>query len=235
MKTAKLGAIFLISTMALAGIGASYAWWQEELVIEGEVTMGTFGWEWSFYGYEVTHDYKDLIDAYVDTYDTDGNGYDDELSIEAYGVYPCTDLEIWCDIHFWGTVPGHIYDIDYNIYLDGVAIDLPPWMFVMVEVESGNENLLAQMGITPGTPGAVMDICTLFDLLTPTQWHESYWLDLFIYIHWIQWDLEFDDPWGNHWGPWLDQTFDVPMDATLEFDVTINGCQYNDPVHGGPI
>ena len=99
------------------------------------------------------------------------------------------------------------------------------------EVDSGTQDLLTQMGIQAG---AVMTICELFDLLTPTQWHECYYLNLFIYIHWIQWDMEFDDPWGQHWGPWLGQSFDVPMDATLEFDITINGCQYNDPTYGGP-
>lgn len=232
MRTAKLGAIFLISTIALAGVGASYAWWQQELTINGEVTLGTFGWEWSPVELVVTHDYKGYIDAGAETIDTDGNGHDDLLSFWAYGVYPCTDLEIWTDIHFWGSVPGHLYEITYEMYVNDVMVDLPPWMFVLVQVQAGTADLLTQMGISAG------DVLTLPELeaaLIPTQWHESYYLDLFFYIHWIQWDMEFDDPWGTHWGPWQGEDFDVPMDATIEIDVTINGCQYNDPVYGGPI
>ena len=234
MKTAKLGAIFLIATIALAGVGASYAWWQEDLVIDGSVTLGTFGWEWSPVTYEVTHDYKNLItaDVYLEDTDTEGPGYlrMDKLNIIANNVYPSTDLEIWTDIHFWGSVPGHIYDITYSMYVDGVEmVDLPLWMFVLVQVTDGHPDLLAQMGIPAG---AVLTLEQLADLLVPTQWHQSYDLDLFFYIHWIQWDMEFDDPWGQHWGPWPGAGFDVPMDAVIHFDVTINGCQYNDPVYG---
>ena len=47
MKTAKLGAIFLVSVMALAGASAGYAWWIDELHIKGEITTGTFGAEWT--------------------------------------------------------------------------------------------------------------------------------------------------------------------------------------------
>jgi hypothetical protein len=234
MKTAKLGAIFLISTIALAGVGASYAWWQEELVIDGSVTLGTFGWEWRFYGYEVTHDYKHLITADVYIEDTSpagtpGVGHTDNLVIIADDVYPCTDLEIWTDIHFWGSVPGHIYEITYEMTVDDVVVDLPPWMFVLVEVKAGTDDLFTQMGIAPGT---VLTLEELVACIVPTQWHESYYLDLFFYIHWIQWDMEFIDPWGQPWGPWPGQTFDVPMDATITFDIAINGCQYNDPVYG---
>ena len=41
MKTAKLGAIFLISIMALAGIGAGYAMWTDTVTVHGSITTGT--------------------------------------------------------------------------------------------------------------------------------------------------------------------------------------------------
>lgn len=41
MKTAKLGAMFLISVMALAGIGAGYAAWVDTITIEGTVSTGS--------------------------------------------------------------------------------------------------------------------------------------------------------------------------------------------------
>ena len=40
MKTAKLGAIFLISIMALAGVGAGYAAWFDTITIQGTVNTG---------------------------------------------------------------------------------------------------------------------------------------------------------------------------------------------------
>jgi predicted ribosomally synthesized peptide with SipW-like signal peptide len=40
MKTAKLGAIFLISIMALAGVGAGYAAWTDTITIDGTVNTG---------------------------------------------------------------------------------------------------------------------------------------------------------------------------------------------------
>jgi hypothetical protein len=42
MKTAKLGAIFLVSVMALAGAGAGYAMWFQDLIIDAEIHTGEF-------------------------------------------------------------------------------------------------------------------------------------------------------------------------------------------------
>ncbi|MBE3120800.1 MAG: hypothetical protein IMZ53_02755 [Thermoplasmata archaeon] len=45
MKTAKLGAMFLVSLMALAGVGASYAAWTQAVDIQGSVTTGNFDFQ----------------------------------------------------------------------------------------------------------------------------------------------------------------------------------------------
>jgi hypothetical protein len=42
MKSTKLGTIFLVSIMALAGVTIGYAAWSETLTIDGDVTTGTF-------------------------------------------------------------------------------------------------------------------------------------------------------------------------------------------------
>lgn len=42
MKSAKIGAIFLISVMALAGVGAGYAMWFQDLTIDVEINTGEF-------------------------------------------------------------------------------------------------------------------------------------------------------------------------------------------------
>ena len=43
MKTAKLGAIFMISVMALAGLGVGYAHWKDDLTILVKADMGRLG------------------------------------------------------------------------------------------------------------------------------------------------------------------------------------------------
>jgi hypothetical protein len=42
MKSTKLGTIFLVSIMALAGVTVGYAAWSETLTIDGDVATGTF-------------------------------------------------------------------------------------------------------------------------------------------------------------------------------------------------
>ena len=231
MKTAKLGAIFLVSVMALAGAGAAYAWWQDELTVVGNITMGTFGWEWSPVQYYFSHDYKNIITGDVwleDTHlpDDPGYGHYDQLNILANNVYPCTDISIWTDIHFWGSVPGHIYDYAYEIELDGEPIDLPPWMFVEIIIFDGSPDILDDMGVDPIQK---MGICEFLERLVCTQWHECYFLNFMVYIHWIQDDMIFTDPLGEQFGP-FDASFDVPMNAELDFSITICGAQYNDPM-----
>ena len=40
MKTAKLGALFMVSLMAIAGVGASYAVWSDQVAINATATIG---------------------------------------------------------------------------------------------------------------------------------------------------------------------------------------------------
>ena len=40
MKSAKLGAMFLISVLALAGIGMGYAAWTDTITIDGTINTG---------------------------------------------------------------------------------------------------------------------------------------------------------------------------------------------------
>ena len=64
MKTAKLGAIFMISIMALAGIGAGYAAWTDVITIKGTVNTGTV--DVVIEGLSGTEVYKDLYDDSCD-------------------------------------------------------------------------------------------------------------------------------------------------------------------------
>ncbi|MCX6672134.1 MAG: hypothetical protein NTX92_09470 [Euryarchaeota archaeon] len=44
MKTAKLGALFMVSLMAIAGVGASYAVWSDQVAINATATTGNLEW-----------------------------------------------------------------------------------------------------------------------------------------------------------------------------------------------
>lgn len=208
-----MAAIFLTLTIALGMFGFAAAWWTDELKIEGYVTTGTFGWEWTLDYWEITDDWKDIITADIGIEDTTDNGHKDLFYIEAYDVYPCTDIEIWADLHFWGTVPGHIYDITAEATIDDVPIaDIPPWMdFCFYVIESDVE------GIYEGE----YTLDEISEALICSQWHECDYIYVYIYIHFVEEGMVYSD------GTPVPPGVDVPMDATLEFTITIEGVQYN--------
>lgn len=101
MKTAKLGALFLISVMALAGVGASSALWFENLVIDGTVNTGNVDVEWSlekFYDSEIAG--KDVSSV---TATIDGN----TMTVTVTNAYPCIWYYVDFDIHCVGSIPVH--------------------------------------------------------------------------------------------------------------------------------
>ena len=137
MKTAKLGAIFLVSVLALAGVGIGYAAWTDTLYIEGTVNTGSVGWE--FTDYSGTWVYKDHDDdscyvsswniseelmqqwnkeliAYAEAYE----GIDDHHAIVVFdNLFPCIDFVADLEITYTGTVPGKINALgfyDLNTY-----------------------------------------------------------------------------------------------------------------------
>lgn len=142
MKTVKLGVIFLISVLALAGIGVGYAAWTDTIYIQGIVNTGTVGWH--FTDYSGTWVYKDLgtegiiivttpypdpdNDGYIDL---DGDGYDDDalLVARAYAkedtddhhawveydnLFPCIDFVADVEITYTGSVPGKLNSIGFT-------------------------------------------------------------------------------------------------------------------------
>jgi hypothetical protein len=141
MKTAKVGAIFLISVLALAGIGVGYSAWTDTIYVQGIVNTGTVGWHFS--DYSGTWVYKDLIeedeiivttpypdpdgDGYVDT---NGDQIDDALLIswafaeqaaddhhaivEFANLFPCIDFIADVEITYTGSVPGKLNLIGFT-------------------------------------------------------------------------------------------------------------------------
>lgn len=103
MKTAKLGAIFLVSVLALAGTGMGYAMWSETLYIDGWIQTGYIDAEWSIF--EVDDSEPDNKDFSYVIAEIEG----DTLYIDIYNAYPCIDYWVVFDVHNTGSIPIHLY------------------------------------------------------------------------------------------------------------------------------
>jgi len=120
MKTAKIGVIFLISVMTLAGVSAGYSLWFEDLTIEGTINTGTFNVDWSIEDI-YDNEAKDISWAEAEILDDDLN----TLYVTIFNAYPCVTYTIEFDLHSTGTVPAHFVDW-YIDAPDYVEITLSP-------------------------------------------------------------------------------------------------------------
>jgi len=214
MKT-KMAAIFLALIIALGMFGFAAAYWTNKLTITGTVTTGTFGWEWSLGEFEVTHDTKNIIAASAVLSIED---HPKTLTITASDVYPCTDLEIGFDLHFWGSVSGIITGITATGTLNGVPLaDIPKWVDLYCKVKDITAGLSTRTGIVAG-PISVND---LIKGLKDSQWYSSDRIWIFIKVHWVETGMKYYD------GTSVPVGVDVPQGAKLTFDVTVDGIQYN--------
>lgn len=232
----KIAALFLLALLALGVTGFASAWWTAELKVTGTVTTGTFGLEWSPLTYTITGDSKKIITGSVYLTDYIASLHPQTLAIDLKNVYPCTDLEIWGDIHYYGTVPGIIKSIDFDGKLNDVGItDFPDFMFNEIKLTDVSPELTLQdaklvkdsIWTLPHT-GLTEDL--LEDIgphLIGLQWHSSYHIYFEIYIHWIEDGMTFYDMWGTKWT--VGAGIEVPQGATLTFTLTFNVVQYNSP------
>jgi hypothetical protein len=230
----KISALFLLALLSLGVTGFASAWWTAELKVTGTVTTGTFGMEWSPLTYTITGDSKKIItgkgvylDNYIDT-------HPQTLAINLENVYPCTDLEIYGDIHYYGSVPGNISTIDF-VGSDGTPLtDFPYWMFNEIKITGISPELLTQnphlsigsIWKLPHTPLIEGSLTDIEPELIGLQWHYCYHIDFEIYIHWIEDGMSFTDMWGTDW---ICHGMEVPQGATLTFTLTFNVVQYNSP------
>jgi len=122
MKTAKIGAIFLVSVMALAAVGASYALWSDRLHLDITVDTGDIGaiWSWEGWSSDETKTVSDIQYAF----DVD---LEDQLWIYMYDVYPCITYKIYFNIECTGSIPIHVNALSFNMNLipdNGGTIDV---------------------------------------------------------------------------------------------------------------
>jgi hypothetical protein len=134
----KIGAIFLVSIMALTAIGAGYSAWFDTITIHGTVGTGSVEWyvseysgtyAWKVYGAPDT-DYgvetvvtgnpefsvpesEGFRVAYAEAMPGNGDPYDVNVVFE--NLFPCIDFIADIEITYTGTVPGKINDISFEV------------------------------------------------------------------------------------------------------------------------
>jgi hypothetical protein len=99
---AKLGAIFLMSMIALAGTGAAYALWFEDLYIYTDIHTGNVDVEWST-GIFWSNQTKDISTGLVTKYADSPN----ILRCFVWDAYPCVQYRWYFDVHCVGSIPVH--------------------------------------------------------------------------------------------------------------------------------
>jgi len=151
INTGKLAVLFIITAMALAGVGAGYSAWFDTITIQGEVSTGSV--EWKVSGYSGTYVWKVYglenqgwgAETYV-TGDSEwvpaDNGWqgerisyaeaipgmdDHDVEIIFDNLFPCIYMKADIDITYTGTVPGKINDIIFDY--DPAC----PWVFSLIE------------------------------------------------------------------------------------------------------
>jgi hypothetical protein len=108
MKTIKLGAMFLVSMLALAGTGAAYALWFEDLYIYTDIYTGDVDVEWSVVGYGSNQQKPvSTFNIYIDP------DYPEVLRCFIYDAYPCVEYYFWFDLHCVGSIPVHFTPMDF--------------------------------------------------------------------------------------------------------------------------
>jgi hypothetical protein len=113
---AKIGAIFLISMLALAGTGAAYALWYEDLYIITDIYTGDVDVEWSVIGYRDTET-KEVSTGGMQILADNPN----ILHCWIKNAYPCIDYYFDFDLHCVGSIPVHfngMYVLGGSLLLD---------------------------------------------------------------------------------------------------------------------
>jgi len=243
MKTAKIGVLFLVGIMALAGASAGYAWWTEDLVIDGSITTGTFGAYWSL-DCDVLIQDKDIATMTAELRDPEGvvGGCQEcrykTLYIDIQEAYPSLGIFFTLDWFWYGSVPGHLTEItdvaDITYENGDVELDVDwsdiPWLFVMVRFYDEDGTTIDDLNL--GTyEDTWMPWTDAYNLLVSTQWHQGYHLYFDVYMHFVQYDMVFvDDTYGIgtvDCSTFLTEGDDVPEGASITFDYTFHWDQYN--------
>jgi len=151
---AKLGAIFLVSVIALAGAGAAYALWYEDLYIWTDNETGNVDVDWSIVGYGSNQEKPvstfDLrIGNWATPEDADATS---TIRFWIYDAYPCVEYWFKFDLHCVGTIPVHfepfvIYDSGFYPMLDEAWIEEKGIYINYIERADGTTDTFTDPGV----------------------------------------------------------------------------------------
>jgi len=102
----KIGTIFVLCTLAFAGIGIGYAHWSEILTLKGTLETGKLDLDWSCTCSDNDDDSKDIAKVTCE-FSSDKN----TLWINVTNAYPGYGVNVSIDIENVGTVPAVLEDI----------------------------------------------------------------------------------------------------------------------------
>jgi len=227
-RIGKTSVILLVSIIALAMSGATYALWYEDLYIYTDIETGEVDWEfWNTAWYlDPTHsdppwfehgdigidpgNTKDVGSNWAEFFDTDGDGDNDTMHLVLENVYPYYYDHFVFQVHCNGNIPIHIWkvyftDMEGNIYqfenLEGDILD------AMYE----NENAFLDISGPDGIPDGQYDLFISWGDNFGLQMHYCDYADISFSIHVLQ---------------------PCPQNAHLEFFIKLAACQYNEYVPG---
>jgi len=137
INSTKIGVLFIVSAITLAGLGAAYSAWTDTIYIAGEVSTGSVGWHftdysgtwvWKVYGpnhpvneiYIVTgtndttwqSNYPGCTFILVAWAFAEQDGDDHHAWVEYENLFPCIDFAADVTILYTGSVPGKINSIN---------------------------------------------------------------------------------------------------------------------------
>lgn len=223
MKGNKFGVLFIISVMALAGVGASYASWFDEVIVTGTVNTGHLRLE--LVEISETYVYKDTIDHTCEVFgepqQTSGTFIEvakaywktippansvpgpGTYEFEFDNIFPCVDFEVNLLFHLEAeSIPGRlVYTTPWyytNVIIDGVETD------VVQQLKNEYINSNGVYGMHYGLYWADADgnyIDKNGDNIVPdlleegAQIHGCEYFLLIVWIHLPQWDWLMDLDW----------------------------------------
>jgi predicted ribosomally synthesized peptide with SipW-like signal peptide len=231
------GAIML----ALAVSGFTYAFWTDRVEIVAEMTTGTFGWEMTLEGDWVWDDTKDITTHWSQLIDLDADQRPDKVIWVVEDLYPGVLAELLWDMHFYGSIPGHIEDVSVELRVteaDGTETtydenNLPDWFYIMFRMRGtsgtiyGNWDPPDDLNLD-GTTRKVT-LAGLIDELEGSQWHQSESLGVTTWVALVEPGMNYGAS-----GPPIPVVNEPPQGAVFRLEIGIDGIQYNAGANGPP-
>lgn len=174
MRKTKIGSLFLVAVLALAGIGMSYAAWTDEISIQGSVVTADFGWDIEYYS--GTWVYKDVpahgceiyygnVAPYGDfnpggeplpenylyvasAYARAGDPGQEEADVFVVfdNIFPCVPFKADLGIKYDGTIPARMQVKTYTNNLG----DIDDYTTIEIKVTRGDEEIIVPMAQIEG-------------------------------------------------------------------------------------